>query len=69
MSNLAKKSLLSSTVFQYSIIIDIMATGLYLQGSLSGPELLAAAMTGFTVYAAKEGVAKASEAYRDRGMG
>ncbi len=67
MKNLDKKSLFESTVFQYGVIIDLFAAGLYASSGITGAELLGTITAGFVAYVAKEGIAKGSEAYRDQG--
>lgn len=68
MKNLDRKTLLQSTVFKYGILVDLFASILHYNGGITGTELLATIMTGLALYAAKEGIAKGSEAYRDRAI-
>ena len=67
MSNLAKKTLFESTVFQFGALIILISVLLYISGGITGSELTTVLMTVFATYAAKEGIAKGSEAFRDRG--
>ncbi len=69
MSNLAKKGLLQSTVFQYGVLVDTVAVGLWSGGDITGVAVLETVMAGLALYAAKEGIAKGSEAYRDKKTG
>ena len=68
MKNLDRKTLFQSTVFKYGILVDLFASALYYNNGITGTELLTTIMTGLTLYAAKEGIAKGSEAYRDRAV-
>lgn len=68
MNNLAKKSLTQSTVFQYGMILNLMATALYVADPTYTAAMLASVwLSTFGAYTAKEGIAKGAEAYRDRG--
>ena len=67
MSNLAKKTLFESTVFQFGALIILISVLLYISGGITGSELTTVPMTIFATYAAKEGIAKGAEAYKDRG--
>lgn len=67
MSNLTKKHLIQSTIFQYGMLVDAMVGLLYLKDILvTGEQLIATITAGFLAYVAKEGVAKGAEAYRDK---
>ena len=68
MNNLAKKSLFQSTVFQLGILTDLFATMIWAANDITGTQLLATMMTCFGGYVAKEGIAKGSEAFRDKGI-
>jgi len=67
MSNLTKKTLFESTTFQFGALIILISVLLYVGGGITGSEVITVLMTVFATYAAKEGIAKGSEAYRDRG--
>lgn len=67
MSRLNKvHSLWNSTVFRYGLLVDISAGVLAYLDKIDGPTVMNAIILTFTTYAAKEGVAYASEAYRDK---
>lgn len=68
MNNLTKKTLGQSTVFQYGMILNVMATLLYIADPTYTATMLAGIwLSTFGAYTAKEGIAKGAEAYRDRG--
>ena len=69
MNNLTKKTLIESTVFQFGALIILMTVLLWIAGGIEGSEVITVLMTVFATYALKEGVAKGSEAFRDRGKG
>ena len=66
MSNLVKKSLFESTIFQYGMILNSLATIIYYNDGLTGEQLIGWFAITFAGYVAKEGVAKSAEAYRDK---
>lgn len=67
MSNLDRKSLIKSTVFQYGILVDFIVFLLYVSDpNVTALNLITAITAGFVAYVSKEGIAKGAEAYRDR---
>ena len=67
MSNLVKKTLPESTVFQFGMIVIGLTFALYWADGIKGSEVVTVLMAVFATYAAKEGIAKGAEAYRDKG--
>ncbi len=67
MSNLSKKSLYESTVFQYGMLVNFSVSIMWVYDvAVKSDQVISTFLTTFAAYVAKEGVAKAGEAYRDK---